>query len=107
LGTCNGRKERRDDVPVYEFLCEDCGSFEQRRSLAAAGGPIPCPSCGREARRVYSMPNTRRMPAALSGAMDRAEKSAHEPEVVRRPAGGTGSGKRHHQSHGRPWTLGH
>jgi hypothetical protein len=39
--------------------------------------------------------------------MDRAEKSAHEPEVVRRPVGDTGSEKGHHQSHGRPWTVGH
>jgi putative FmdB family regulatory protein len=94
-------------VPVYEFVCEDCGPFEQQRSFAEAGEPMACPSCGREARRVYSMPNTRRMPAALSSAMDRVEKSAHEPEVAQRPVGGTGSGKGHHHSHGRPWTVGH
>lgn len=94
-------------MPVYEFVCEDCGPFEQRRPFAEAGERMACPSCGREARRVYSMPNTRRVPAALSGAMDRAEKSAHEPEVVRRPAGGTEPGKGHHHSHGRPWAVGH
>ena len=94
-------------MPIYEFSCEDCGLFEQRRSFAEAGDPLACPSCGREARRVYSMPSTRRMPAALSGAMERAENSAHEPEVVRRPAGGTGSGKGHHHSHGGPWAVGH
>jgi putative FmdB family regulatory protein len=95
-------------VPVYEFLCDDCGSFEQRRSFAAAGEPMACPSCGHEARRVYSMPNTRRMPAALSGAMDRSEKSAHEPKVIERPARGQrSSGKALRHSHGRPWTLGH
>jgi putative FmdB family regulatory protein len=105
LGTRDGRRERRDEVPVYEFVCEDCGPFEQRRSFAEAGDPMACPSCGGEAKRVYSMPNTRRMPTALSGAMDRAEKSAQEPEVVRRPTGGAGKGHRH--SHGRPWTLGH
>jgi hypothetical protein len=33
----------------------------------------------REARRVYSMPNTGRMPDAISGAMNRAEKSATSP----------------------------
>jgi len=103
----DGRRERRDQVPVYEFVCEDCGLFEQRRPFAESGEPMACPSCGCEAKRVYSIPNTRRMPAALAGAMDRAEKSAHEPEVVRRPAGGTGTGKGHHQSHGRPWTVGH
>jgi putative FmdB family regulatory protein len=96
------RVEGRDEVPVYEFICEDCGPFEQQRSFAEAGEPMACPSCGCEARRVYSPPNTRKMPAALSGAMDRAEKSAHEPEVVRRPAGGTGSGKGHHHSQGSP-----
>ena len=80
-------------MPVYEFVCEDCGPFEQRRPFAEAGEPMACPSCGHEARRVYSIPNTRRMPTALSGAMDRAEKSAHEPEVVRRPAGGRGPGR--------------
>jgi putative FmdB family regulatory protein len=107
LGTRDGRRERIDEVPVYEFMCDDCGPFDQRRSFAEAGDPMACPTCGRDARRVYSSPNTRRMPTALSGAMDRAEKSAHEPEVVRRPVGDTGSEKGHHQSHGRPWTVGH
>lgn len=95
-------------MPIYDFACEDCGPFEQRRSFAESGAPAACPSCAREARRVYSMPNTRRMPTALSGAMDRAEKSVHEPEVVQRPAaGGASSGKKHQHSHGRPWALGH
>ena len=95
-------------MPVYEFVCEDCGPFEQQRSFAEAGEPMACPSCGREARRVYSIPNTRRMPTALSCATDRAEKSGHEPEVVQRPAaGGASSGKKHQHSHGRPWALGH
>lgn len=94
-------------MPVYEFVCEDCGPFEQQRSFKEAGDPMTCPSCGRESKRVYSMPNTRRMSAALSGAMDRAEKSAHEPEVARRPVRGTGPREAHQHSHERPWTLGH
>ena len=93
-------------MPVYDFICDDCGPFDQRRSLAEAGDPVTCPRCGKEARRVYSMPNTRRMPTGLSKAMDRAEKSAHEPEVVRRPAGGFGKAHRHGRG-GRPWAMGH
>lgn len=92
-------------MPVYEFLCEGCGPFEERRSLEAAGEPMPCPKCGERARRVYSMPSTRRMPVGLYRAVNRSEKSASEPEVVRRPAAGRGPGS--HHSHGRPWTLGH
>ncbi|CAA9435963.1 MAG: hypothetical protein AVDCRST_MAG78-2035 [uncultured Rubrobacteraceae bacterium] len=83
-------------MPIYEFLCEDCGPFEQRRSFAEVGGPMRCPSCGEEARRVYSMPATKNVPAALSSAMHRAEKSAHEPEVARQPVGG----EKYRPSHG-------
>lgn len=93
-------------MPVYEFLCESCGPFEERRSFESAAEPMPCPKCGDGARRVYSMPATKRMPAGLSNALDRSEKSASEPDVVRRPAGKQ-SAQEHHHSHGRPWTVGH
>lgn len=75
-------------MPTYEFLCEDCGSFEKHRSFQEASDPMTCPSCGEEARRVYSMPATGKAPTAFSNAMHRAEKSAYEPEVARQPAGG-------------------
>ncbi len=90
-------------MPIYEFLCRECGSFEQRRSFAEAGGPTTCPSCGEEARRVYSIPATKNVPSALSSAMYRAEKSAHEPEVARQPVGGEkyrpGHGGHHGHGH--------
>ena len=94
-------------MPIYDFICKGCGPFELRRSLAEVGEPTGCPCCGGEARRVYSMPNTKKVPAGLSKAMDRAEKSAHEPEVVRRRAGGMKPGQEHRHSQGRPWALGH
>jgi putative FmdB family regulatory protein len=97
-----------DLVPTYEFLCEGCEPFEKQRSFVEASDPLACPSCGLAAKRVYHMPATRKMSTALSNAMDRAEKSGHEPEVVQRPAaGGASSGKKHQHSHGRPWALGH
>jgi putative FmdB family regulatory protein len=90
-------------MPVYEFVCESCGSFETRRTFEEAGDPIPCPTCGTVARRIYSVPGIIRTPTALSNAINRAEKSAHEPEVAQRPVAGVA----HQHSHGRPWTLGH
>lgn len=87
-------------MPSYDFVCEECGPFEQRRSFAEADAPMTCPSCGLVARRVYSMPATRRMPTSLSNAMNRAEKSAHEPEVVRQSTGGTLPGRKYKPSHG-------
>jgi putative FmdB family regulatory protein len=87
-------------VPKYEFLCEDCGPFEERRPFAEVGDPMMCPSCGEEARRVYSMPNLKTVSTALSNAMNRVEKSAHEPKVARQAEGGTWPGKRYHPGHG-------
>ncbi len=87
-------------MPTYEFLCRECGPFEQQRSFTEANDPLACPSCGLAARRVYHMPATRKVSTAFSHAMNRVEKSAHEPEIVRRPEGGTLPGTRYHRGHG-------
>lgn len=87
-------------MPIYEFLCDDCGHFEERRSFEEAGDPAACPDCESAARRVYAMPNLKTMPTPLSNAMHRSEKSAYEPEVAWRPEGGTLPGKRYRPGHG-------
>lgn len=89
-------------MPIYEFLCEDCGPFEERRSFEEAGKPADCPQCGIVARRIYSIPGFKTIPTALSKAMHRAQKSAYEPEVAQRLEGGTWFGKRRQQGHGGP-----
>ncbi len=94
-------------MPLYEFVCRECGPFEERRSLEEPREMVSCPGCGAGARRVYSVPGVKRIAPGLSGAMDRVEKSAHEPEVVRRPAGDVAPGHGHRHAHGRPWALGH
>lgn len=86
-------------MPIYDFVCEDCGPFEERRPFEETTDSAACPACDGDARRVYSMPNTRTMPAALSNAMHRSEKSAYEPEVAR-PGGGTLPGKRYRPDSG-------
>jgi hypothetical protein len=66
-----------------------------------------CPRCEGDVRRVYSMPGLVKTPPAVASALYRTEKSAYEPEVVRRqsPAGGGSAAVSH--GHGRPWQLGH
>jgi putative FmdB family regulatory protein len=97
-------------MPIYEFLCETCGPFEYWRSFDEAGNPMLCPTCKTVAKRVYSLPGLFKTPPALAKARLRAEKSAHEPEVVRRQRP-TGEEYSHsttvHQQHGRQWQLGH
>ena len=92
-------------MPFYEFLCEGCGPFEERRSLDEPREAAACPRCRAEARRGYSVPGGRGEEAGLSGGMGRGRKSAHQPGVGRRPAGGAAPGHKH--GHGRPWALGH
>ena len=94
-------------MPLYEFLCQSCGPFEERRSFEGSEEPMPCPKCGDEARRVYSMPSTRKISTGLYKALDRSEKSASEPEVVQRPSRPQPAPGQHHHNHGRPWSLGH
>ncbi|SRR5712691_42491 len=97
-------------MPIYEFVCATCGLFECWRSVDECSQPMLCPTCKTIARRAYSVPGLVRTPPALAKALQRAEKSAYEPEAVRRPrpAGEEAAVPTHrYQQHGRPWQLGH
>jgi putative FmdB family regulatory protein len=97
-------------MPRYEFYCPYCGSFECWRALSEATASMSCPQCQRIARRVYTVPGLVRTPPAIAQARYRAEKSAFEPEVVRRerpvPQEEPPSQVVYH-SHGRPWLIEH
>jgi putative FmdB family regulatory protein len=75
--------QRERFMVFYQYLCHTHGAFNITRRLGKAPSQAPCPSCGSQARRMLSAPtvlNGRR--SSLFSAMDRAEKSRHEPEVV-------------------------
>jgi putative FmdB family regulatory protein len=69
-------------MATYEYRCDEDGAFEVMRALGTAPASVPCPACARESRRVFSPPMLTSTPRALGAALDRAEKSGHEPEVV-------------------------
>jgi putative FmdB family regulatory protein len=69
-------------MAIYEYRCDDDGPFELSRPLGTQPASAPCPACGSEARRVFSTPMLRLQPRALVAAVDHAERSRHEPEVV-------------------------
>lgn len=97
-------------MPLYEFRCENCGPFECRRPFDEAGVPMICPKCQAVARRVYTTPGLVKTPPALAQALYRAEKSAYEPEVIKREYPVSKEEKPSqvvYQSHGRPWQIGH
>jgi len=69
-------------MPVYVFACRECGSFELARPMAEASSRASCPTCQREARRVFTPPRLTRLAAPMRRALDTEEASAHEPRVV-------------------------
>ena len=67
-------------MPVYDYLCDQCGAFTVLRPMAEYELPYECPDCGREAPRVLltaphlaSMDQQRRMAFAVN------ERSADAP----------------------------
>ena len=70
-------------MAIYEYRCDQDGVFEVTRPLGTAPKSITCPVCRSEARRVFSKPMlSSSLPRALVAAIDHAEKSRDEPEVV-------------------------
>jgi putative FmdB family regulatory protein len=91
-------------MPTYEFLCETCGPFEERRPLKEASAPMACPSCQAVAQRIYSTSGF----ILTSGALRRRIAESAEPKVVTRQASEEPSSRKLQQSvHSRPWQLGH
>lgn len=69
-------------MATYEYRCDHDGVFEVTRPLGSAPESVTCPVCRSEARRVFSTPMLRRGSRALVAAIDHAEKSRDEPDVV-------------------------
>lgn len=71
-----------------------CGVFDVRAPIGRAASTTTCPSCGRDAVRVFSPPMiSRAHPGALS-AIERAERSRTDPEVVTALPGRPGRARR-------------
>lgn len=70
-------------MAVYEYRCEKDGLFDLILPLGTATETATCSLCGGQAARVVSLPMVRRASRNnLHAAMDRADKSRYEPEVV-------------------------
>jgi len=95
-------------MPAYEFLCERCGPFDLLLSLQETHHAATCPACQAEARRVYTPPGLVKTSVPRVRALDRAHKSAYQPEVVERQRSPEEKRVLAPTSHrGRPWQIGH
>jgi putative FmdB family regulatory protein len=91
-------------VPLYAFMCDGCGPFDVDRPMAEASAAAACPTCGEEARRVFTPPGLALLARPMRRALDLEEKSAHEPEVVTEKRGRP---MPHRHDAGPPWALAH
>ena len=70
-------------MPVYEYLCNDCGPFTDMRPMAECDDPQDCPNCETESPRVIlTAPAFFCMPSDKRKAIATNERSAHAPKTV-------------------------
>ena len=70
-------------MATYEYRCDQDGLFEVILPLGTAPAFAACAVCGSESRRVISAPMVRtRSRDAWTAAIEHAQKSRYEPEVV-------------------------
>ena len=70
-------------MATYEYQCDRDGVFDVTRPLGMAPESVACAVCGGAAKRIFSIPMVKcGSRTAWSTAIERAEKSRHEPEVV-------------------------
>jgi len=70
-------------MPIYEFECPQHGRFDELRSFSEHAHPAACPICAAKCERVVSLCCAPVLPASMVQAIDRNEKSSHEPATHR------------------------
>lgn len=74
-------------MPLYDYRCEQCGTFSALRKMSEASEAAAC-ECGEMAARIISAPYLALMDRATRIAKQRNEKAAHEPRSARRSSCG-------------------
>lgn len=80
-------------MPVYDYLCSDCGPFTEMRPMSECELPHDCPNCGYEAPRAYlTAPRLSGMSSERMLAHATNERSQHEPGTLSSMKKAHGSG---------------
>jgi putative FmdB family regulatory protein len=70
-------------MPIYDYLCEDCGPFSEMRPMAESDRSCECPHCGLDSRRAWlTAPRIAGMSTELRLAHATNERSAHAPSTL-------------------------
>lgn len=86
--SCQGAHDllrRRKRLAAYQYCCEQHGAFDVVRPIGTAPESVGCGVCGAQAKRVFSVPMMSFRSSrsrAIAGAIEHAERSRDQPEVV-------------------------
>ncbi|MBA2577141.1 MAG: zinc ribbon domain-containing protein [Euzebyaceae bacterium] len=69
-------------MATYEFRCTDDGVFDVVAPMGKAGQRQACPTCGHDSARVFAAPMLGLADRRIVAALDRADKTRDEPDVV-------------------------
>src|SRR6202000_1826826 len=74
---------RGNKMPVYDYLCKECGPFTEMRPMAECDEPQDCPQCaGVSPRAILTAPNFFCMPSDRRKAHATNERSANAPKTL-------------------------
>jgi putative FmdB family regulatory protein len=67
-------------MPLYDYMCDDCGPFQSLAPMANYDAPCECPECATDAKRVlYNAPRLALMNSDKRHAHSTNERSADKP----------------------------
>ena len=89
-------------MPLYEFRCNDCGIFDEWRTMTESNNPAHCPSCQASAKRIFS-----NVGIQLNGALRLRKTENSEPQLITKPEVDPDKRTRSKSHGGRPWMISH
>jgi putative FmdB family regulatory protein len=79
----SGFSTQGSEMPVYDYVCNDCGPFSDMRSMAECDEPQDCPKCESVSpRAILRAPNFFCMPAERRKAHATNERSSNAPKTL-------------------------
>jgi putative FmdB family regulatory protein len=82
-------------MPLYEYICDDCGPFVHARPMAEYDDPQDCPDCGTPSpRALLTAPRLSCMATGRRTAFAVNERNVHAPQTISQYEATHGSGCR-------------
>lgn len=67
-------------MPIYQYTCATCGSFEESASISCFAEPCACPTCGAVSpRNLLSVPQLSKLAPQARSAHRINERAADSP----------------------------